>query len=182
VNRNCLFIGITLFILLTSSCITPTSDVVVSPSIKDEGVRRIAVWRLRDGGQMPNSGDIATTAIESALMEKGFGIVSYSMIKDILAVEIGYKEGMALESGMLTVEVLNKLKEDTNADAILLGSVSEAWCNMAWLPPCRMAVSFKIISTTSGELLASASVSDEGFAIEKAALKMARKAAAKIKK
>jgi hypothetical protein len=167
--------------LILSSCIMPTSDVVVSPAMKSSQIKKIAVWRFRDGGKIANSGDIATSSIESALMEKGFGLVSYSQIREVLSVEIGYREGMALEAGMLTPKVLSRIYQDTGVDAIVIGSVSESWCDIMWVPPCRLAVAFKMISTHSGELIVSANASDEGSSIERAALKMARKAISRIR-
>ena len=162
-------------------CIMPTSDVVVSPTTDLKNIKKIAVWRFRDGGQIANSGDIATSAIESTLMERRYILVSYSKIRDILSVEIGYREGMSLDGGMLTPKVLSIIYQDTGVDAIVIGSVSESWCNIAWLPPCRIAASFKMISTLSGELIVSANASDEASSVERAALKMARKAVAKIR-
>jgi len=174
-----------LILLLNSlsliSCIMPTSDVVMSPTANISGIKKVAVWRFRDGGNIANSGDIATTAIESAFMERGYSLVSYSMVRDVFSVEIGYREGMSLDAGMLTPEVLSRIYQETGVDAVIIGSVSESWCDMAWLPPCRIAVSFKMISTHSGEMVVSASISDEGHSVERAALKMARKAVAKIK-
>lgn len=176
------FAFIMLFIfLILSSCITPTSDVVVSPAMKSSQIKKIAVWRFRDGGEIANSGDIATSSIESALMEKGFGVVSYSQIREVLSVEIGYREGMALEAGMLTPKVLSRIYQDTGVDAIVIGSVSESRCDMG-VPPCRFAVAFKMISTHSGELIVSANASDHEFSIERAALEMARTAVGQITK
>ncbi len=51
---------------LLSDCIMPTSDVVMSPTTDFSSIKKIAVWRFRDGGKIANSGDVATTAIESA--------------------------------------------------------------------------------------------------------------------
>jgi hypothetical protein len=114
-------------------------------------------------------------------MEKGYGLISYSMIRDVLAVEIGYREGMSLDAGMLTPDVLERINQETGVDAIVIGSVSESWCDMMWIPPCRIAASFKMISTQTGEMILSASVSDEASSVERAALKMARKAVAQIR-
>jgi len=114
-------------------------------------------------------------------MEKGFSLISYSLIKNILSIEIGYKEGMALDSGMLTPDVLSRIKHETGADGLVLGSVSESWCDMTWIPPCRIAVSFKLIGMNTGDILVSASISDEGYSVERAALIMARKAVNKIR-
>jgi len=173
---------ISLVVLISSiTCIMPTSDVVVSPTADFSAIIRVAVWRFRDGGKIANSGDISTTAIESAFMERRFGVISYSMIKEILSVEIGYREGMAFDSGMLTPRVLSRIYDETGAEAIIIGAVSESWCDIGWLPPCRLAASFKMISTASGELIVSASASDEGHSAESAALKMARKAVGKIR-
>jgi len=179
--RKLLILAALLKLVLLFGCIMPTSDVVVSPTFNLSSINKIAVWRFRDGGKIANSGDIATTAIESALMEKGFALISYSMIRDSLAVEIGYREGMSLDAGMLTPKVLARIHEETGVDAIVIGSVSESWCDMAWLPPCRIAASFKMISTHTGEMILSASASDEGQSVERAALKMARKAISKIR-
>jgi len=162
-------------------CIMPTSDVIVSPTADLKNIKKVAVWRFRDGGQIANSGDIATSAIESALMKRRYILVSYSKIRDILSVEIGYREGMSLDAGMLTPKVLSRIYQDTGVDAIVIGSVSESWCNMAWLPPCWIAVSFKMINTRSGEMVVSASVSDDGYSAQRAALQMANKAVAKIR-
>jgi len=162
-------------------CMMPTSDVVVSPTAGLKNIKKVAVWRFRDGGQIANSGDIATSAIESSLMERRYILVSYSKIKDILSVEIGYREGMSLDAGMLTPKVLSRIHQDTEVDAIVIGSVSESWCDIGWLPPCRIAASFKMISTLSGELIVSANASDGGSSVERAALKMARKAVSKIR-
>ena len=166
---------------LLVSCIMPTSDVILSPNANISAIKKIAVWRFQDGGSIANSGDIATTAIESALMERGLSLVSYSKIREILSVEIGDREGMALDAGMLTPKVLSRIHQETGVDAIIIGSVSEAWCDMSWIPPCRVAVSFKMINILSGEMIASVSASDDGYSAERAALKMARKAISKIK-
>lgn len=159
----------------------PTSDVIVSPTANISAIKKIAVWRFRDGGNIANSGDLATTAIESALMERGYGLVSFSKIRDILSVEIGYREGMSLDAGMLTPKVLSRIYQDTGVDAIVIGSVSESWCSIAYIPPCWIAASFKMISTSSGVMVVSASVSDDGSSVQRAALQMARKAVAKIR-
>ena len=179
--RKLLILAALLNLVLLFSCIMPTSDVVVSPTVNLSSINKIAVWRFRDGGKIANSGDIATTAIESALMEKGFALISYSMIRDVLAVEIGYREGMSLDAGMLTPNVLARIHGETGVDAIVIGSVSESWCDMVWLPPCRIATSFKMISTHTGKMILSASASDEGQSVERAALKMARKAISEIR-
>lgn len=168
------------FLCLTN-CIMPTSDVIVSPTADISVIKRVAVWRFRDGGSIANSGDIATTAIESAFMKRGCSLFSYSKIREILSVEIGYREGMSLDAGMLTPKVLSRIYQETGVDAIIIGSVSESWCNMGWIPPCRIAVSFKMINTISGEMIASVSASDDGYSVERAALKMARKAIIKIR-
>lgn len=179
--RKILNVILFLEFLFLNNCIMPTSDVVVSPAAHLSSIKKIAVWRFRDGGKIANSGDIATTAIESAFMERGFGLISYSLIKEVLSVEIGYREGMSLDAGMLTPRVLSRIYEEAGVDAIVIGSVSESWCDMGWIPPCRVAVSFKMINTLSGEMIASVSASDEGYSAERAALKMARKAVNKIR-
>lgn len=179
--RKILIIVLLFEFLCLTGCIMPTSDVVVSPTANVSAIKRIAVWRFRDGGRIANSGDIATTAIESALMQRSYSLISYGKIRDVLSFEIGYREGMALDAGMLTPRVLSRIKQETDVDAIIIGSVSEAWCDIGWIPPCRIAVSFKMINTLSGEMIASVSASDEGSSIERAALKMARKAISKIK-
>jgi hypothetical protein len=109
-------------------------------------------------------------------------MITYSRIRDIIAVEIGYKEGMALDAGMLTPAVLEKIRKETSADVILIGSVSDAWCNPAWIPPCWIECAFQIIDTVSGEINVSANVSDDGYSIQSAAQQMAKKAVEKIKK
>jgi len=83
-------------------------------------------------------------------------LVSYSKIRDILSIEIGYREGMSLDAGMLTPKVLSRIREDTGVDAIILGSVSSSWCDMAWMPPCWIECSFKMIDSRSGEIIISA--------------------------
>jgi len=173
-----------IFVLLFSlfnSCIIPTSDVIVASSADMSAIKKIAVWRFRDGGTIANSGDVATTAIESALMRRRYSLISYSMIREVLTAEIGYREGMSLDAGMLTPRVLKRIYEETGVDALIIGSVSDSWCKISWLPPCWIAVSFRMISTQSGETIVSASASDEGFSMEKAAANMATKAVAKIR-
>lgn len=177
-----LFITTVLLLLfLLSDCIMPTSDVVVSPTANMSEIKKIVVWRFRDGGKISNSGDIATTAVENALLERGYSIISFSMIREVLSSEIGYGEGMSLEAGMLTPKVLSRIHKETGADAIVIGAVSDAWQSVAWMPPCYIAASFKMISTASGELICSVSASDDGYSMERAALQMARKALAKIR-
>jgi len=171
-----------IIILLQFGCMMPASNVAVSPSANFSLLKSFAVWKFRDGGQVSNSGDIATRAIESALMMKGFRIIPISKIRDILSLEIGYKEGMALEAGMLTHEILKKIRTETSVDGIILGSVSDAWCNPMWAPSCWIECSFQIIDTDSGELIVSANISDDGWSLQSAAQQMAEKMVKKIKR
>ncbi|MCP2520180.1 hypothetical protein NLD30_07020 [SCandidatus Aminicenantes bacterium Aminicenantia_JdfR_composite] len=179
--RKTLILLLVIWILTFLACIIPTSNVVISPTANLAAIKKIAVWKFRDGGRIQNSGDIATTAIESALIERGYRIVPYSQIREVLSVEIGFREGMALDSGMLTPRVLSRIKQETGVDAIIIGSVTNAFCDFAMLPPCFIEVSFKMVSTQSGEIIVSANASDDGYSIQKAAQQMAQKVVAKFR-
>lgn len=170
-----------LFVFL-SGCTLPFSHVVISPLADISSLERIAVWKFRDGGTVANSGDIATRAIESALMKKGFRLVAYSKIRDVLSIEISFREGMTLDAGMLTPRVLQRIREETDVDALILGSVSEAWYDPAYLPPCWIGCAFQMIDTKSGEIIISANASDDGYSLQSAARQMAEKAIKKIKR
>lgn len=170
-----------IIIFLQFGCITPASHVAISPTANLLSLKSFAIWKFKDGGQVSNSGDIATRAIESALMMKGFRIVPISQIRDILSIEVGYREGMALEAGMLTPNVLKKIRMETGVGGIILGSVSDAWCSPMWMPPCWIECSLQIIDTKSGELIVSANISDDGWSLQDAAQQMAEKMAIKIK-
>lgn len=166
---------------ILGGCMLPAAHVIISPHAQLSEIKTVAVWRFRDGGSIANSGDIATTAVESTFMGKGFRLVSYSKIRDILSIEIGYREGMSLDAGMLTPRVLSRIREETGVDAIILGSVSDAWCNMLWIPPCWIECSFKMFDARSGEIIISANVSDDGYSIQSAAQQMAEKAVSKLR-
>jgi hypothetical protein len=159
----------------------PASNVAISPTANLSSLKLFVVWKFTDGGRVSNSGDIATRAVESALMMKNFRIIPISKIRDILSIEIGYREGMTLEAGMLTSQVLKKIRIDTGADGIILGSVSDAWCDPMWAPSCWIECSFQIIDIKSGELIVSANISDDGWSLQSAAQQMAEKMAKKIK-
>jgi len=173
--------GLLIIIFIPFGCMMPASHVAVSPSANLKSLKSFAVWKFRDGGRVSNSGDIATRAVESALMMKGFRIVPISKIREIVSIGIGYKEGMALEAGMLTTEVLDKIRTEAGVDAIILGSVSDAWCDPMWTPSCWIECSFQIINTKTGELIVSANISDDGWSLQSAAQQMAEKMAIKIK-
>lgn len=136
-----------LTVVILSGCILPAAHVTISPHVQLSSIKTVAVWKFKDGGSVANSGDIATTAVENAFIEKGLRLVSYSEIRDVLSIEIGYREGMSLDAGMLTPRVLSRIREETGVDAIILGSVSDSWCNTAWLPPCWIVCSFKMIDS-----------------------------------
>jgi hypothetical protein len=171
-----------IFLIYLSGCIMPASNVAVSATVDVTTLKTFAVWKFRDGGKVANSGDIATRAVESSLMMKGFRIIPYSKIRDIIAIEIGYREGLALDAGMLTPAVLKRIKVETGVDGIVLGSVSDAWCNPMWIPSCWIECAFQIIETNSGELIVSANISDDGWSLQSAAEQMATKMANKIKR
>ena len=114
-------------------------------------------------------------------MMKGFRLIAYSKIRDVIAIEIGYREGMALDAGMLTPSVLERIRKETQADAILLGSVSDAWCNVMWAPACWIECSFQLIDAKSGETIISANISDDGWSLQSAAQQMANDAVDKMK-
>jgi hypothetical protein len=61
------------FLILQVGCIMPASNVAVSPYAKLSSIKTIAVWKFEDGGQVANSGNIATRAIESEFMLKIIG-------------------------------------------------------------------------------------------------------------
>ncbi len=177
------FFGVSLiFVFIQPGCIMPASHVAISPSVNLSSLKTLVVWKFRDGGQVSNSGDIAARAIESALMIKGFKIVPISKIRDIVAIEIGNKESMALDAGMLTYAVLEKIRIETGVDGIILGSVSDAWCSPWWAPSCWIECSFQMIDTKSGELIVSANISDDGWSLQSAAQQMAEKMLTKIKR
>ncbi len=158
-----------------------TSHLIISPYAQLSAIKTVVVWKFRDGGRVANSLDIATTAIESAFIEKGFRLVSYSKIRDILSIEIGYREGMSLDAGMLTPKVLSRFRKETGVDAIIIGSVSNAYCDMNSLPPCWIECSFKMIDSRSGEIIISANISDDGYSLQSAAQQMANEAVNKIR-
>lgn len=169
-----------LLVILLSGCITPSSHVVISPLVDFSSVKTIAVWKFRDGGRVPNSGDIATRAIESALMMKGFRVFAYSKIRDIVAVEVRLKEGMALDAGMLTQHLLQRIHKETGVDILVLGSVNDAFYDPKYMPSCWFECSFQMIDIKTGEVIVSANVSDEAWSLQNAAKKMAEKAVNKI--
>ncbi len=170
-----------LVLAILGGCVMPASNVTISPHAELSTIKTVAVWKFRDGGSVANSGDIATTAVEGAFMEKGFRSVSYSKIRDVLSIEIGYREGMSLDAGMLTPKVLSRIGEEAGVDAIILGSVSDAWCNMSYLPPCWIECSFRMIDIRLGETIVTANVSDEGYSLQSAAAKMANNAVNKLR-
>lgn len=167
--------------LIFTSCIMPTSNVSISPSANLKSIKSVAIWRFRDGGKIQNSGDIATRAIESAFMQAGYRIISYSKIRDIVAIEIGFREGMALEAGMLTPNVLKRIRNETGCDAIIIGSVSNSFIDPMWTPSSWIECSFQMIETESGEVIISANLSDDGWSIQRAAQQMAKKAIKQIR-
>ena len=192
--RKFLIVGSFFTLLCLISCTRPSSNVAVSPPANLLKIKKIAICRFQDGGNVADSGDIATSAIESAFMEKGYSLVSTGKIRDVLSLEIGYKEGMALEAGMLTQTVLSKIQQETEAQAIIIGSVIWSWCSWEYVPSswlfrpvlpgevtCSISISFKMIDTSSEELIVSASVSQEGHSIQSAATKMAKKVVSKIR-
>lgn len=159
----------------------PTSNVAVSSEDSVKLIKKIAIWQFQDGGSVSNSGSIAKRAFESSLMLKGFKIVSLSKVRNVIGVEFGFKDGIAFDAGMLTSAVLSRLREQTGADAIMIGAVTDAWCNVAYVPPCWIECSFQILNTSNGEIIVSANVSDDGYSLQKAARQMANKAIKKIK-
>ena len=179
--RKLLILIVTTMVFLCISCIMPTSNVAVSSGDAVKSIKKIAIWQFQDGGSVSNSGSIATRALESSLMQNGFKIASYSRVRNVIGVEFGDKEGIALDAGMLTSAVLSRLREQTGADAIMIGAVTDAWCNVAYIPPCWIECSFQIVNTFSGEIIVSANVSDDGYSLQKAAQQMANKAIKKIK-
>ncbi len=168
------------FILLLSGCITSDSLVSVSPYADLKSIKTIIVWPFLDGGNTSNSGSIATRAFEQELMLKGYRLISYSKMKDVLSVEVGFKDGMSFNAGLLTNEVRKILKNDTGVDAIMLGSVSNANCNAAWLPPCGIETAFQVIDIDTGEIIISGNASDYASSIHKAANQMVVKALKKF--
>lgn len=167
---------------IVAGCIMPTSNVVTSPEASMSQVKTVAVWQFQDGGKVSNSGAIATRSLEGALMTKGWRLIPFSRMRDVLAVEIGYRDGMALDAGMLTPAVLTRLKGEVGADAILLGSVSDAWCNVMYAPSCWMECAFQLISTVDGSLMVSGNVSDDGWSVQAAATQMANKAVSQLRR
>lgn len=124
-------------LLLVSGCAPlPTSNVVTAPGADLSALKTVAVWQFADGGKVQNSGAIASRAFEGALLQTGWRLVSYSRIRDIIAAEFGTREGPALDAGMLTPRVLDRIRNETAAQAIILGSVSDSWCDIWYTPPC----------------------------------------------
>jgi hypothetical protein len=164
-----------------NGCLMPASEIVISPYAQLSKIKTIVIWKFRDAEDFENSGDIATIAIANALMEQGFRLIPYSKIRDILSIEIGYREGMSLDAGMLTPRVLSRIREETGADAIIIGSIIDAWCNPAWLPPCWIECSFQLIDTHSGEIVISGNVSDDGYSLQSASQQMANKLVKKLR-
>jgi hypothetical protein len=179
--KKLLILIITIVVFLCIGCIMPTSNVAVSSGDAVKSIKKIAIWQFQDGGSVSNSGSIATRALESALMLKGFKIASLSRVRNVIGVEFGDKEEVALDAGMLTSAVLSRLREQTGADAIMIGAVTDAWCNAAYIPPCWIECSFQIVNTYNGDIIVSANVSDDGYSLQKAAQQMANKAIKKIK-
>jgi hypothetical protein len=165
-----------------NGCLMPTSHIAISPYAKLSEIKTIAIWKFGDAGGFKNSGDIATIAIANSLMEQGFKIIPYTKLRDIISIEIGYREGMSLEAGMLTPKVLSRIREETGADAILIGNVITAWCNMMWTPPCWIECSFQLIDIHSGEIVISGNVSDDGYSLQSAAQQVGEELAKKLQK
>lgn len=174
-------IGLVL-LLLIPACIMPSANVVTSPDADLSSVKTVVVWQFQDGGRVANTGAIATRALEAALLKRGWRLVPFSRMRDILSLEVGFREGMALDAGMLTPTVLNRLKNEVGAEAILLGSVSDAWCDPMWIPACWIECAFQLVSTADGSLMISGNAGDDGSSLQAAATQMAEKAIGKIRR
>ena len=174
-RKSLLFLGVCV-ILVVIGCIMPAVKVAKSPVYDASTLGTVAVWRFRDGGKIENSGDIATRAVENALMMNGFRLVAYSQVQNVLAVDVDLEDRTTIDAGILTPSDLKKIKEEADVDAVITGSVSDCWCNLAYIPPCWFACSFQMIATATGEILVSASASDDAWSIEGAAEQVADKA------
>lgn len=160
--------------LLLSSCILPSANVSVAPGASLSSMNKVAVWRFVDG-EVKNSGDAATRALEAALMRRGVRVVPFGRIREVLSVDVGLRDGTFLEAGTLTPSMLARLRQ-SGADAVLLGSVGMSLSNPRYAPSNFIEINFQMVDTRSGELIASGSVSDEAWSMQQAAAKAADKA------
>ena len=168
--------------ILIIGCIMPTTNIAVAPGTDLRSIRQICVYKFQDGGHVAHSGDIATRALEAELMRQGFKLIPISQIKKVISIEYGEREGMSIEAGMLTPEVLQRIRQQTGADAILIGSVSDAWVDPMYIPSCWFEMQFQLINTKNGELIVTGSTSNDGWSLQSAAQQAAAKAIKELKK
>lgn len=161
-----------LILLLIASvltgCIIPSSNIAVAPGASLQSIQRVVVWKFVDG-EVRNSGDAATRAFEAALMRQGVAVIPVARVRNTLAVEIGFGDNSSIDAGMLTPAVLSKIRQQSGADALILGSVGLSLSSPKYAPSNFIEVNFQIVDTRSGALIASGSSSGEAWSMQQAA-------------
>jgi len=156
------------FVLFLSftGCLIPTSNISLSAGVDLKQIKNIVVMDFKKGGEFPNSSDVIKRAFEISLEKKGYKVMHYSKIKHLVDNE---NQGAGFSSDILTASLLRKFKKEADVDAVIVGSIMDAWCSPAWMPTCWIELTAQIIGTMSGDLILSANISDEGWSLQEAA-------------
>lgn len=163
-----------------TGCYAPGADVALSPAVPIASVRTIAVCDLADGGDLEHSGAVATRALEAALLKRGFRLVPYARVVELAAVELGDNGRVWVERDLLEPALLARVREETGADALLVGAVTGSSLTDGAIPPYQIDCAFRLVATRTGDIVAAANATDDGSTLQSAAAQMAKRAVDKI--
>jgi len=173
------------FILL-SGC-NPIYYVEVSPEADVSSIKWVGVLKFAKVGGSVKYRNIVTLAFENAFKEMGFEIVRNEDVARVVGKTIGIerkiRHGLPLETDTFHSDTLEKIRNETGADVLLLGSIRDAYCDLSFSSDrCRVICDFQLIDTRSGKSIMEGKGFEEQTTGLAAAKQIAIKAIKKLKK
>jgi len=172
------------FILLFGC--NPIYYVEVSPDADVSSIKTVGVLKFAKGGGSVKYRNIVTVAFENAFKEMGFEVVRNEEVARVIGKTIGIerqiRHGLPLETDTFSSDTLEKIRNESGADVLLLGSIRDAYCDLSFSSDrCRVICDFQLMDTRSGKSIMEGKGFEEQTTGLAAAKQIAIKAIKKLK-
>ncbi len=184
-KMNKTFYVIPAFFLLLG-CLNPIYFVEISPEADASSIKTVGVFKFAKGSGFVKNRKVVMLAFENAFKENGFEVVRNEEVARVFEKSIGMepkiRHGIPLETGIFPFGTLEKIRNETGADVLLLGSIRDANCgsDISWVV-CRVECDFQLIDTRSGKTVMNGKGFEEGATLMSTAKQIAIKAILRLK-
>jgi hypothetical protein len=144
--------------------------------------RSVVVWPFEDGGQVESAGARLTRAFEVTVRRARWQLIPYEQVREVVAGVERLPGGSAPAAGLLTPQALERIRRESGAEWVIVGSVTDSWCDSLWGARCAMECSYRLISTETGAVLDSGTLFDLSSGLSDAAINISVRAVTSMRR